>query len=95
MRDLVQMAMSLRDDFHEFKENFRRENRRLSERLAEEWIDGQQVMKILTISEKTLYNLRENGDLGYSKLKGKFYYRAGDLEELLKMNYGKRRRKER
>lgn len=90
MNDLVSMALELRDDFHEFKESFRRERRKISQRLAEEWIDGQRVMEVLKISKRTLQTLRDDGDLAYSSVKGKFYYKAGDLEEMLERNYGKK-----
>jgi len=95
MKDLIEMAMALRDDFHDFKEKFIRESRKLSDKLEEEWVDGQRVMDILKISKRTLQNLRDHGDLGYSIVKGKFYYKAEDLEELLQSNYLKKKKKDR
>jgi hypothetical protein len=93
MKELINMAMSLRNDLHDLNERLKRESRKFSEKLAEEWIDGKRVKKILNISERTLLNLRNDGDLGYSKLKGKFYYKADDLGELLKRNYRRRVRR--
>lgn len=90
MNDLVSMALELRDDFREFKESFRREHRKISQRLAEEWIDGQRVMEVLKISKRTLQTLRDDGDLAFSSVKGKFYYKAEDLEALLESNYRKK-----
>jgi hypothetical protein len=84
------MVLELRDDFHEFKESFRREHRKISQRIVEEWIDGQRVIEILKISKRTLQTLRDDGDLDYSSVKGKFYYKAGDLEEMLERNYKRR-----
>lgn len=95
MKDIIDMALALRDDFHEFKEKFIRVSRKLSDKLAEEWIDGQRVMDILKISKRTLQSLRDHGDLAYSNVRGKFYYKAGDVEEMLESNYVRRGRSKR
>lgn len=53
----------------------------------EDWLTGDDVQKILKISERTLQTLRSNGTLAYSKLNGKLYYRRQDLQNLLADNY--------
>ena len=53
----------------------------------EDWLDSNEVKKLLKISERTLQTLRSNGTLAYSKLNGKLYYRRQDLQELLSHNY--------
>lgn len=53
----------------------------------EDWLTGDDVQKMLNISERTLQTLRSNGTLAYSKLNGKLYYCRQDLQDLLSKNY--------
>lgn len=49
----------------------------------EDWLDGQDVMQVLHISQRTLATLRANGTLPYSKFGGRCLYRKSDLEKVL------------
>ena len=49
----------------------------------EDWIDAQDVMQALHISQRTLATLRANGTLPYAKLGGRCLYRKSDLERVL------------
>lgn len=53
----------------------------------EEWLDGQDVCLILNISPRTLQTYRDAGKLGFCQINHKLYYKAGDIDELLKKNY--------
>ena len=53
----------------------------------EDWLTGDDVQKMLNISERTLQTLRSNGTLAYSKIGGKLYYRRQDLQNLLADKY--------
>ena len=66
-----------------------------SQKLKEEWIDGQQVMGLLRIHRRALQNLRDKGILAFSQINGKFYYKISDIEKLLKANYACRENKTR
>lgn len=55
--------------------------------IAAGWVDGQEVMRALHISRRTLQTLRDNGTLGHTTLGGKFYYRIEEIDALLKNNY--------
>ena len=52
-----------------------------------QWINGDDIMKKLGISRRTLQNYRDNGILPYSIVVGKFYYNVRDIEELMMKNY--------
>jgi len=54
-----------------------------SEGMKNKWLDGQEVLQLLHISLRTLQTYRDSGILPYSKLCGKIYYKAEDLEEIL------------
>ena len=53
----------------------------------DDWIDNQDVMLALHISQRTLQTLRSNGTLPYSRINNKIYYRRRDVEKLLNDNY--------
>lgn len=53
----------------------------------EDWIDNQDVMQILHISQRTLQTLRSNGILPFSRIGNKLYYRRQDIQRLLANNY--------
>lgn len=90
MNSLLEIALDLSREMRTLKEFIRWESRKLSERIADEWIDGERVMNIMKISKRTLQNLRDNGVMPYSKVNGKFYYKASDLIGMLEANYLKK-----
>jgi hypothetical protein len=45
-----------------------------------------QLVEILDVSKSTLQKLRVEGYLSYSQIKGKFFYRQADLDEMLANN---------
>ena len=51
------------------------------------WLNGDQVMRMLGVSRRTLQNYRDNGTLPYSIVGGKFYYGIKDIEDLMLKNY--------
>ena len=51
------------------------------------WMNGDQVIKMLGVSRRTLQNYRDNGILPYSTVGGKFYYGIKDIEDLMMKNY--------
>lgn len=48
-----------------------------------EWLDNQDVCKMLNISSRTLQTLRDNGTLSYSQINRKVYYKPEDVERIL------------
>ena len=58
-----------------------------SKKLSETWLDNQEVMELLKVSPRTLQNMRDTKTLAYSKVGGKVYYKAMDVENLLNSNY--------
>jgi len=53
----------------------------------EAWISGNDVIKSLKISLRTLQSWRDTGLLPYSRINGKFFYKVSDLQKLLEGNY--------
>jgi len=54
---------------------------------AGKWTNGDDVLKKLGISRRTLQNYRDNGILPYSTVVGKFYYSMRDIENMMMKNY--------
>lgn len=52
-----------------------------------EWIEGYDVMKRLGISKRTLQTYRQEGLLPYSQVRGIYFYRNEDIDEMLKRHY--------
>lgn len=57
--------------------------------LSEYWLDIPQTCKLLRVSKRTLQNYRDNGILSFSKIGGKIYFKANDIEGHLKNHYVK------
>ena len=47
------------------------------------WLDNQDVMQKLKISESTLRRLRDQGTIPYSRIRGKYYYSEPDILAVL------------
>ena len=54
-----------------------------------DWIDNQDVCKMLNISPRTLQTLRNNGMLAYSQINHKVYYKPEDVERILHVVAGR------
>ncbi len=50
----------------------------------EKWLDKQEVLQLLKISERTLYNLRKSNQLPEKIVGGKMYFNMLDVEKLMK-----------
>lgn len=53
----------------------------------EDWLDNQDVARMLHMSYRTLQNLRTDGTLPYSRINGKIYYRRQDIQKLMADNF--------
>ena len=56
---------------------------RQCEKKMSEWMDNQDVCRMLNISPRTLQTLRDNGTLAYSQINHKTYYRPEDVKRIV------------
>ncbi|PCH69197.1 MAG: DNA-binding protein [Bacteroidetes bacterium] len=77
-RELLEI---IKDGFTEIK------RKQKSQPLSERWLEGKEVMDLLHCSPRHLQTLRHSGELPASKVRGKLYYRAVDVEALLRKHY--------
>lgn len=47
------------------------------------WLNNHEVCQYLHISEKTLWRMRTNGQIAYSKMYGQYYYTIGAIKDML------------
>ncbi|WP_299124622.1 helix-turn-helix domain-containing protein [uncultured Winogradskyella sp.] len=87
MTEIIDLLLTLSQDIKDLKARIELLRQSRAEVLKDTWIDNQYVLQTLHISKRTLQTLRTNGTLPYSKVKGKFYYRVADIEQLLQDNY--------
>lgn len=50
------------------------------------WLNNHEVCQYLHVSEKTLWRMRNNGDLAYSKIYGQYFYTIGAIKDMLNAN---------
>lgn len=51
--------------------------------LNSDWLDPQDAMHLLKVSNRTLHNWKKKGFLKHSKIDGKLYFKKSQIEELL------------
>ena len=81
------------EDLQAFKKELLQEIRTLISQVNQEgsltqkkWLRGSEVRKLLSISNGTLYNLRVNGVLPYTKVGQINYYDYDDIKRILEKN---------
>ena len=87
MTEIIDLLLTLSQEIKVIKARIELLRQSRAEVLKDTWIDNQDVLQTLHISKRTLQTLRTNGTLPYSKVKGKFYYKVADIEQLLQDNY--------
>lgn len=93
MRSLLGLTMAVYKDFQELKVSIRALLETSPSRISNYWMNSRQVMEALKIGKRKLQSLREHGELPFSTVKGKFYYKKSDLLSLLESGYLKRKNK--
>jgi len=84
MNEIIDLILTFSQELKEIKARIKLS---IAERLKITWIDYQDVLLTLPISKKTLKTIRKDGEISFSKVQNKFYYKISDLEELLQSNY--------
>lgn len=51
------------------------------------WLDSQDVCQILNVSFRTLQYYREKGEIPFTRLERKIYYKSEDVEDFLRRSY--------
>ncbi|HKI89597.1 MAG TPA: helix-turn-helix domain-containing protein [Draconibacterium sp.] len=94
MEEMVKLLLHLSGELNAIKAHLQYLKKTRLERFSEAWIDGQDVMQALHICKRTLHSWRESGLLPYSQIKGKFYYKLSDIENILEANHSNTKKSE-
>ena len=87
MEDINRIILHINERVDKIEKEIEKLKKRPDALFKEEWMDGQDVMLALNISERTLQTLRASGKLTATRLLGKYYYKVADIKALLKENY--------
>jgi hypothetical protein len=55
--------------------------------LGDQWLDNEDVCKVLRVTKRTLQNYRDNFVLPFSQIGKKILYKASDVQLILEKNY--------
>ena len=55
--------------------------------LPEIWLNNNDVARLLKISKRTLQTYRDEGEISFSQIGAKIYYRASDVNNFLEKHY--------
>lgn len=60
-------------------------NKQEAENINEDeiWVDSYEVCTFLKISDKTLQRLRVSGTIAYSNIRGRYFYKIGEIKRML------------
>ena len=61
----------------------RNQEQQVRNRKATEWIGTDEVCRMLGIGKRTVHAMRERGELPYSKLEHKIYFRTDDIIRMM------------
>ena len=82
MTEIIDLLLALSQEIKDIRARIELLKEMRADRLKFTWVDNQEVLQMLHISQRTLQTLRSNGTLPYSRIKGKFYYKITDIEDL-------------
>ncbi|WP_207420728.1 helix-turn-helix domain-containing protein [Desertivirga brevis] len=63
-------------------------NKKKQQEFRESWLDRQEVMQLMPISDRSLYDLTKTGGLPSYTFKGKLFFKLSDVEALMKRRGG-------
>lgn len=78
-----------KDDLLQFKSELLDEIKKIlstNDGLEKKWLKATEVRQLLDISPNTLTQMRINGQLGFSKVGGIYYYSKFDIEKMLQLH---------
>ena len=58
-------------------------NKQEADNINEIWVDSYEVCTFLKISDKTLQRLRVSGTIAYSNIRGRYFYKIGEIKRML------------
>lgn len=91
MNAIIKSLLLLSGELKEVKVHLQFLHKTRVQHFKEAWVDGADAMEVLKISRRTLSKLRNSGELPFSQINGKLYYKLSDIEKLLEANYSSKK----
>ena len=82
-----EVFQQLKAEINEIKQKLDDFKKKSETPLSEKWLDNSEVCQILNISKRLLQNYRDKKILPFTRIGGKIYYKAVDLDALLIKHY--------
>ncbi len=54
---------------------------------SENWLNNEDLCKLLKISRRTLQDYRNEGKISFSQINAKIYYKMADVQEMMSKHY--------
>ena len=89
MQEMVKAILHLSGELKEVKVQIERLMKSRDDQFNESWMDGQEVMQTLNISKRALQTLRDKGEIPFTSLRKKYYYKVCDVKALLESHYSR------
>lgn len=90
MQEILNLVKVIKTDIANLSKKVEEMSKTHARHLNEEWIQRDEVLKILKIGKRKLQTMRDNAQIPFSQIDGKIYYRTSDVEKLFKDNYNNR-----
>ena len=87
MEDLIKLLLQITLEIKHIKESLKNFNKSRYDNLKEAWIDSLDVMNMLHVSRRTIRNLRNKGQLPYTRIGNKIYFKLSDVERILEFHH--------
>jgi len=87
MQEVINLVKVIKNQIEKLSNEIKEMKKTHIQILSEEWMDGAQVQTTLDISSRTLQTLRNNGQLPFSQINRKIYFKTADVEALLEYYY--------
>ncbi|AZZ58450.1 helix-turn-helix domain-containing protein [Riemerella anatipestifer] len=77
--------LQLRQEIQFIREYIQKQSQSI-EIIDQLWLNNHEVCQYLHLSEKTLWRMRQNNEITYSKVHGQYFYTLGSIRKLMEFN---------
>lgn len=86
MEDLIKLLLQITLEIKHIKESLKLLNKSRYDNLKEAWVDSLDVMNMLHVSRRTIRTLRNKGQLPFTRIGNKIYFKLSDVERILEFH---------
>jgi excisionase family DNA binding protein len=83
MNEIVVALNRMKDRMTELSSNVEFLSKSIAQQLTRQYLDTEEACSVLHISERTLYEIKREGELPFIPLRRKMLFRASDIQQYL------------